>query len=257
MRRGNQFGVPKAKLHQIGIFTCDTCNAKFEIEHNLQQKLSRQHHFCSRKCQGLARKHGGCLNYVYDTFENSFKRKDVRDKIKATMLERYGATSTHGSALLHEKAQQTMLARYGATTSFAAPSLKVKFDFKEMARKRHVTMKREGSYKLSKEEIAFGKFLSMNNVVETNVLMNNVWPIDFFLPEQNTYVQYDGVYWHGLDRDIEFIKNSQTPRDKVIYQKWCTDREQERWFNEQGLKLVRVRSDQFDAKTMTCSVLSF
>jgi very-short-patch-repair endonuclease len=66
------------------------------------------------------------------------------------------------------------------------------------------------------------------------------WPIDFYVSSIDTYIQLDGVYWHGLDRPIEKIAESDTHNDKAICKKWLTDREQERYFSEHGMKLIRI-----------------
>lgn len=252
MKRSNQKAKPKPVIHKVGIFSCDQCNSKFEIERCLQQKLNRKHHFCSRKCQGQARKEGGCLHYVYDTFVNPFSIPTVQKKIRQTMLARYGASTTLASPILHEKVHATMIERYGGPTPFSAPKLRNRLDFSEMARKRHVTMKRNGAYKRSKEEELFGEYLSRFGTVETHIIINKIWPIDFYLPDHNVYVQFDGVYWHGLDRPIEEIRESKSLRDIHIHKKWLTDRKQECWFSKHNLILIRVPSSKFDRRTMTC-----
>jgi hypothetical protein len=62
----------------------------------------------------------------------------------------------------------------------------------------------------------------------------NGWSIDMYVPSCDAYVQFDGVYWHGLDRPIEMVK------DPKIVRKYYRDVEQVAWFSAQGLKLVRI-----------------
>lgn len=80
----------------------------------------------------------------------------------------------------------------------------------------------------------------------------NLWNIDFFIPEINTYVQFDGIYWHGLDRPIEKIKRSKTKRDESIYRKWLTDQEQDHWFAKSEKKLVRITDVEFQKDPFAC-----
>jgi len=68
----------------------------------------------------------------------------------------------------------------------------------------------------------------------------HMWNIDFFIPEIQTYVQFDGVYWHGLDRPIEEIQESSSKRDKAIYRKWLIDQEQNVWFVANQKRLIRI-----------------
>ena len=62
----------------------------------------------------------------------------------------------------------------------------------------------------------------------------NGWSIDMYVCSIDTYVQYDGVYWHGLDRPIEENRNAK------ITKKYYRDIEQVRWFALHGMKLVRI-----------------
>ena len=256
VKRSNQHAQPKLKTHVIGVFSCDQCQSEFEIEHNLEQKLARKHHFCSRKCQGEARKKDGCLNYVYDLFENPFTRPEVIAEIRQTMIERYGAPTTLASPVLRAKQQATMIRRYGGRNVFDSPGLRHKLDFKAMARKRHETMKLEGTYKKSHEEDVFAQYLAKFGQIQRCIVVNDGrWPIDFYLVDHDTYVQFDGVYWHGLDRPIDLIAEHKTPRDVQIRKKWLTDREQERWFVEKGMRLIRISSSQFNKHKLTCPSL--
>jgi hypothetical protein len=118
----------------------------------------------------------------------------------------------------------------------------------EASAKRHETMKRNGTYRKSSTEDAMYAYLCGVyglDQVQRNVWMNGKWPIDFYVKPINTYMQLDGVYWHGLNRPIEVIKQFKKPRDVKIYRKWLTDREQNEWFRERDLKLVRLTDLQF------------
>jgi hypothetical protein len=93
--------------------------------------------------------------------------------------------------------------------------------------------------------------LLVNQYGESNVLrqvrVTPYWIVDFYVSSIDTYIQFDGVYWHGLDRPIEQIKESGTfghIRDASIYRKWCVDRQQDKWFLETGKKLVRITDQE-------------
>lgn len=80
----------------------------------------------------------------------------------------------------------------------------------------------------------------------------NLWNIDFFIPEIETYVQFDGEYWHGLDRPIEEIKESTTKRNKSIYRKWLLDQEQDCWFAKSRKRLIRITDVEFQKDRISC-----
>ena len=256
LRRKNQNSAPVPKMHRVGLFKCDQCGTEYEVDDRLNYVLSKAHHFCTRKCQGLARRSGGCLNYIYDMAWIAEDRPETVEKIKQTKLEKYGPLGSDARKEIAAKSLQTKFKLYGGNT-WDSPILRGKLDYPEMARKRHETMKASGAYKTSKEEDEFFEFLQQFGRVERGVVVNKVWPIDFYLPDKEVYVQFDGVYWHGLDRPLKVIAEHRTARDVVIHKKWQTDREQERWFREAGKTLIRVPSTSFDRKSRTCPTLTF
>lgn len=248
MKRKNQNSGFFPKEKKFGLFKCDKCSIEFEVENNLLRKITTKHHFCSAKCQAKARKKGGCLNYIYSLFENPFKKIEIQQKIKKTMIEHYGYESCLSSKIIREKCKKTMVERYGAENSMNCPSIIVKYDFEKITQKRHLNMKENKTYRTSKPENELHALLCKHfsdTDVERSKFMNKKWPIDFYVKSLNVYIQLDGVYWHGLNRPLEKIMEFKTPRDKIIYRKYLTDREQEKWFKEQGLKLIRITDKQF------------
>jgi hypothetical protein len=66
------------------------------------------------------------------------------------------------------------------------------------------------------------------------------WLIDFYVKSIDTFIQFDGVYWHGLDRPIEQIRESTSKIDQNIAAAYDRDREQDEWFRENGKRLTRI-----------------
>lgn len=81
--------------------------------------------------------------------------------------------------------------------------------------------------------------------VEHSIIVNG-WSIDMHVVSIDTYVQFDGVYWHGLDRSLDLIERSGKAIDAVILEKWRRDREQDAWFECRKMKLVRVTDVEWD-----------
>ena len=65
------------------------------------------------------------------------------------------------------------------------------------------------------------------------------WTVDFFVEPANAYVEVDGTYWHGLDRTIEELSQSNTRIDRKILATRHSDAMQNSWFADNGLRLVR------------------
>jgi hypothetical protein len=80
----------------------------------------------------------------------------------------------------------------------------------------------------------------------------HMWNIDFYIPEIETFVQFDGVYWHGLNKPIDQIRESNTPRNQAIYGKWLIDREQDVWFSNVKKRLIRITDIEFKNNVEIC-----
>lgn len=79
-----------------------------------------------------------------------------------------------------------------------------------------------------------------------------MWNFDFYIKSIDTYVQFDGVYWHGLDRPLELVKESTSAHGKMIYKKWLTDREQDEWALESNAHLIRITDVEYKEDPQTC-----
>lgn len=172
---------------------------------------------------------------------------EVKAKLKKTFRDRYGGI-LHGSQALSRKIKTTMLDRYGVEHPLQSDEIKLNFPWKTRARNIHNTMKRNGTYsrQASCAEAKFHELLTKkfgNDEVERHVVVNG-WCIDFYVSAIDVYIQFDGVYWHGLDRPIDVIKQSDRPRDQIIYKTWLRDREQNVWFEQNNKKLYRVTDMQ-------------
>lgn len=247
---------------------CDDCKIEFEKRScpNIRQYALKERHFCSQSCAFSSRKPGGAIREKIE--QTCLKRFGVtsplssvmcRTKGKQAHLEKYGVEHPMQRQETLLRTQTTCLERYGKTSFLATQEnrdlLKTdalvqkrtdairSMDFVTRNKKRHATMKLRGSYKKSKREDAVYEALvelfGVENI-ERQVYTNSRWHVDFFIKSLQTYVQFDGVYWHGLDRPLEVITKFFSLRDVQIYKKYQTDREQDVWFKEKNLLLVRI-----------------
>lgn len=229
-RVGRLRPLDELKPRQVAVCVCDSCGLEFRITDHVAEKSQREYHFCSRKCKGAAQKKGGVLCNSMP----ALIRHDVLQRLKV---------SSHTAEA--EQRRSASLKAYHASkpTDWQNPG-----NTPEACAKRHQTMKRNGTYRKSSVEDALYTYLCDMHGIEhvvRNVWVNGRWPIDFYVKSIDTYVQLDGVYWHGLDRPIEVIAEHRTKRDAQIHKKWMTDREQDRWFREHRLNLIRLTDVQF------------
>lgn len=263
--RINKKGEPSKQNRVIFKYECDTCGVIYEKRPCSASRSTSGLTFCSRKCRGMSVRVG---NEAYlltkkkmleiHGVENLMQRKETREKIKKTLLERYGVENPSHSKEFKEKRKRTHLERYGHEETFQSPEILAKREVTWMKKygqkdprnqphlqqiakeKSQETMMQYPQKWSSKIENSFAETLSsvFGEVIRQKRV--NRWPIDYYIPSIDTYIQLDGVYWHGLDKPIDEIRESRRPRDIGRVQKWEQDRKQEEWFASHSLRLVRV-----------------
>lgn len=279
VRTGDRLPGARGLPPRFMLLRCDRCQVEFEYPYS-KPKAERQFHFCSFKCSQAARSKDGVLRPVMeatmrrkmgDDWQDQIaqkiqasltpeQRKARGQKAKQTVLERYGANSATQIPHVREKCmeariqsdvvarqQMTVQERYGVKSVLSLPHVHALANTPEKCQQRHETMKRNGSYFNSSTERAFGDWL-VERFGEADVERQKVvngWPIDFYVKSLDTYIQFDGEYWHGLNRSLQEIAQFKTPRDRTILLKHQIDRRQDAWFRENGMKLVRITDKQF------------
>lgn len=203
----------------------------------------------------------------------------VKEITQATNLERYGSKSPSGNAEVQARIVGTNLATYGVRRPTMSPKVQLKQVETSLKNngvpygcltsrcreetmssmtvmKRHLTMKEAGSYRKSKAEDEFYDLLCSlfgdENVERQRSVSDRRWSIDFYVNSIDTYVQFDGAYWHGLDRRIDEIAEHRTKRDIVIEETFNRDKRQVAWFLQNDLRLVRVTDAEFKADPRSC-----
>lgn len=192
--------------------------------------------------------------------DNPQKIHEFKEKSKATSLERYGVDNPAKSELVKEKERNTFhnktseekqeilnrrcttnLDRYGVAFQMQRKDVLENFDFSLVSQKGHQTKLRKGSYgNVSIIELELKSELeALFESVQHQVSVTKRWTVDFYLSSIDTYVQLDGVYWHGLNRPLEEIKLFKSSKDRSIYGKFLRDQEQNEWFVSNSKRLVR------------------
>jgi hypothetical protein len=209
--------------------------------------------------------------------DNPQKVLSIQERTKQTCVAVYGTdnpaksqvikarTSATRSQKTDEDRQQTLnkrkatnVERFGYAFPMQVPSIKDAFDFANVAIKAHQTKLANGSYgNSSLAERDLGTVLcELYGQVNEQVRVTKRWAIDFYVPLLDTYVQLDGVYWHGLDRPIEVIEQFKSSKDVRIRKKIDNDVAQNAWFEQNRLRLVRftdieVKEWQSEARLQT------
>jgi hypothetical protein len=255
-------------------YQCDFCEITYDKKPCNSSHSASGLTYCSRKCRGESIRVGKkgynlTKKKMLELYgiENLMQLEETRNKIKQTLLKRYGVENPMNCEEFKERRKRTNVERYGHAETFQSPEMCAKREItwikkynqkdprgqphlQEVARKNSLERMAQHPYKWSsKIENTFAVTLAaeFGNIIRQKRV--NRWPIDFYIPAIDTYVQLDGVYWHGLDRPIEEIRESKKSRDIARAEKWEQDRRQNEWFLSRYLRLVRVTDLEVKAGT--------
>jgi hypothetical protein len=194
--------------------------------------------------------------------DNPKKDQSIIDASKLTSIERYGVDNPAKSDLIKEKTNLTVkkrtaeqqnainskrsktnLERYGVEYVMQSDEIKAKFNWSSAYQKSLITKKLRGTKKLTSQVEEFvGKVLydlyGKENVL-TQVRTTNRWVFDFQILNLNLYVQVDGVYWHGLNRPLNTIKQLKSTKDISILKNIDKDTKQNQWAIDNNEIIVR------------------
>lgn len=236
---------------------CDTCQSHFERRKRGFHHRTSKIHFCSSECKRVSIQRNGVLRSVLDDGQSAWKTKtgyshtfqdpEARAKREATWIENYGVKHPWSSIIVRSKIESTVEARYGVKNIGLCKEVMGKVDQVELHRKGHQTKKRNGTYGTSRIENQFYEELCClfeQENVKRQVEVNG-WMIDFYVSSIDTYVQFDGVYWHGHLRTIEELESSESKRDRVILGTKLRDVAQNVWFSDNRINLVRITDQEY------------
>lgn len=251
-------------MRRWDVFACDQCGVMFAKGRGLKDCTGRVNVFCTRQCFAESIRNGAVGTKMRLTClarhgaENPLQSPEINVRVRRTAHERYGSACAATSPTRVHVTRATKLARYGdeswsnreqsrVTTlkNHGVPhvvglvdSVKAAANSPEACRRRHETMKRNGTYARSRPEDslhtalveAFGQ-----EHVERFVNLNG-WELDFHVKTHDVHVQLDGAYWHGLND----ARTSSGPRACSIARTVQRDRARVAWFEAHGHRLVRA-----------------
>lgn len=171
---------------------------------------------------------------------------ETKRKTIDTLQKQYGSIEVFKRHVV-ESCRNTCVERYGVPSFLLRDEVKEKARLasrsKQALRRRHETMKRNGTYGTgsSKAEDTFYahliKVFGDENVFRHVQLYEH--DVDFYVASIDTYVQFDGVYWHGLDRPLHVIAKHKSARDRSIHAAYLNDQRMNESCRQAGIQLVR------------------
>ncbi len=227
---------------------CDNCNKEFINRVPLKVVLSRTVHYCSRICKDTSD-----INRMRVKKANIKTYAEHRDEILAKI--RSTIRANHGVDYALQLDRTIQASHTPQVETIRRASIKRVNASGLPARKRHETMKQNGTYgRSAPEDVCYLLLCEKfgNDHVKRQVELKN-WSIDFYISSIDTYVQFDGAYWHGLDKSIELIEQSAAighRRDASILFTFRTDRTQNEWATANNIRLVRITDKEFKKNPM-------
>ena len=137
------------------------------------------------------------------------KVDSVKEKIKETNIKKYGVEYPAQNSFIKEKTKQTCLKRYGVNSTLNLEKCRLNNNTKESKYKEYLTKEKNNSFKKSeKEEICY-KLLKEKYPDIIRQYRSEIYPFncDFYIPNLNLYIEYQGSDLHGFHPFDETNKN--------------------------------------------------
>jgi hypothetical protein len=239
----------RGRIHSF-IYECDFCHVIYELKELRKAKKGRiRFSFCSDTCKFSSRKKGQKLcqqmvqsakenNLVKYGVDNPMKLEEFQQKHRQTFVEKYGVESPLQVPEFKKKRDDTHRENHGTEHTFRVP------EFLDARNKTWRATQRV--FGPSKPELRFLEILKNNFKEVVHQRWIHKWPIDYYIADNETYVQFDGVYWHGIDKTLEELLENPCRRNETIYEHKIRDQIQDEWFKNHNLRLVRVTDRDVD-----------
>ena len=219
-----RYGVPIPSQNEIFKEKFrNTMVSRYGVEHALQNKV-----ILNRAKETSEKNYG-----VFPTMKND----DVKKLVKVTNIEKYGGPAPSCNSLVSEKIKKTNLERYGVESFLGSSEFKkLRDEHKtEWVEKSRNALLASGNINKSMPEKVMGELLKeiFGNENVLSQFRSEDYPFfcDFYLKNENLYIEYQGTYFHNYclydkerDRDkVEKLKemaNENHPSYKRIIDAW-------------------------------------
>lgn len=173
----------------------ETCLKKYGVEY-----ITQTIEFKEKSKETCLKKYG--TEYSIQSLNSKEKSKQTKkekynnihynnvEKAKNTCIKRYGVTNPFKSEKIKAKIKKTNMLRYGVDNPMKNSAIK---------EKSHIIKKSLNKYTKSKEEdIVFKRLLEFFKCVERQYRSEEYpFACDFYIPELNLYIEYQGYWTHG------------------------------------------------------------
>lgn len=238
----------RQKINKLEL-QCNECNIIYLCPQSSIKRCEKsEYHFCSKICSNKSISNGILKRKIKSIFikkynSESYVSSDVgRSNINNVMIEKYGTISPFSLFNCKEKSKVTCKEKYGVDFFAQSGQWESKLDRSDIAQKAWATKIINGTCSKSAPEeklnIILVSILGKSDIIRQKKVIKQ-W-VDFYIISLDLYIQVDGIYWHGLNRDVDMIKLGKTTQDIKIYKQILRDEKLNNYMNENNMKLLRL-----------------
>ena len=256
----------------MGYWECcsNKCMCNYDVTKEKRKQTSLKHYGVEipSKCQIIKDKMKRTLLDVYGV-DHPSKSPEIQERKRQTTLNHYGVENPFASPEIKEKIKQTCLDKYGEENPAQSQMVKDKIISKsaEIQQKSYETKKKNHSFKSSKFEQEFKKWLDDNNIDYRYQYKSDKYPFncDFYFPDKDLYLEIQGHWTHGKqpfdpnNQDdityLNFMKSKNTKfYDNAIDVWTIRDPLKRSWAKDHKLNWVEVFSTNLDDILDACGL---
>jgi len=152
--------------------------------------------------------------------EYTFQSNNNKNKTKKTLIKKYGVDNPMKFSKIKEKAKQTCIDRYGVDVPAKSPIILGKI---------YDTKKKNNTFHTSKpEDKLYGILLSRySNVIRQYCDERYPFSCDFYIPEKDLFIEFQGSWVHGKEA---FNKNNKNHIKKI--NRWAKLSENKKYYKK-------------------------
>lgn len=191
-------------------FACQNKEIKEQIKKTTLEKYGKEYYTQTDEYMNRIQKtnqHKYGVEYVLSS-------PIIRNKIKQTCIERYGVEYISQLDSWKEKCQNTCEEKYNYKTYIGSKEYYTKKN--DIVKKQYETKRKNGTFGKSKEEDNIFNILKMRFSEVKRQYKSDKYPFacDFYIPEIDTYIEYQGFWTHGKEPYIG--TDEQKERVKIL-----------------------------------------
>lgn len=207
-----------------------------KIEATCYERYGAPSYLGSRECAEATAK------FLSDRNATSFLGvPEIRDRFHTTLHTNYGVRWPTQSPIVRARQRATSTKNCGHPYFLQSPEGRRRLSAlgrdPAYQAKRHAALLKNGVFKRTSsrgEDAVFKVLVDRFPETQRHVHIHR-WDIDFFVPELNRFINYNGTYWHGRNASNEDLRASPTLQSKTILATKHRDLQRSEWFHAQGL----------------------